>query len=130
VATGFAISGWRWPTFPPKKTDEALLQTLEEIHVWTRDNGRQLKKNGSAMEKRYLKFLNNHKKRIEDTPDLGTPFQQIDAMLATSDPGPAAENLMQTMSEIRAWATENVGELQRRPGDSLRHSLRPMGASA
>ena len=47
VATGFAISAWRWPTFPPKKTDEALLQTLEEIHVWTRDNGRQLKKMGA-----------------------------------------------------------------------------------
>ena len=31
------------------------------------------------------------------------------------------------MSEIRAWATENVGELQRRPGDSLRHKLRQRG---
>ena len=82
------------------------------------------------MEKRYLKFLNNHKKRIEDTPDLATRLREIDAMLATSDPGRAAENLMQTMSEIRAWATENVGELQRRSGDSLRQKLRQMGGSA
>ena len=34
---------------------------------------------------------------------------------------------MQTMSEIRAWATVNVGELQRRPGGSLRHKLRQRG---
>lgn len=49
MATGFAIAARHWPTFPPKETDKTLLQTLEEIHVWTDDNGRQLKKDGSAV---------------------------------------------------------------------------------
>ena len=109
--------------FPkPKKTDDALLNTLEEIHAWTLDNVAELrtrrgsglrltlKKDGSAVEKRYLNVLNTHKKRIEDTPELAARLFVIDAMLATE--GRHVENLLQTMSEISAWTAENVAELK------------------
>ena len=108
----------------PKKTDEALVQTLEEIHARTRDNAAELRtRRGSglrltlkndargAVEKRYLNFLYNNKKRIEDTLDLAARLLEIDAMLATSESGRAAENRSDTITEIQAWATVNVSFL-------------------
>ena len=112
-------SHWLW--WPPKKSDNKLLEDLVIMEQWAKDNladlqlregncfKAKLKQLKGGEEKRIHNFLNNHKKRIEASAALGAQLAKLDSMVAPGDTGLHAAVPLVTSGRRKARSRTDAG---------------------